>query len=265
MHCDGPLLAACVSVILFCIGTCITAIICTNAKRYAAGKYPRSEDANEKGNVHETTGAQGCSGVLGLPSRQATATFPFMGLLLPLLVARLGPSLACVQVVLLAFVLYWASVVDVLVRRIPDLAIMAALAIWVAGLVISWPLGRPLGWELPRAVVGSFGIVVPALLASLFVSRASGRPGLGGGDLKLFLVVGLYFGLHWGAAVVVTSCLLGLLQEMLRVVWERSRASGAAGHGSVRSPWEPGTFPLCPAVSCATVIVALVGGAEVLS
>lgn len=262
---DELLLAACAGVILFCVGTFIAVILCKYAQRYAVDKYLLPPTAASREGMRGSTRTRGRSDVLGSSSRRAAAACPLLGLALSLIAARLGPTLACAQAILLTCILFWASVVDVYARRIPDPSILVAVAAWLATLALSASLGRPVGWALERAAVGCCGLAVPALLAALVVGRASGRPGLGGGDLKLFLVVGLYFGLRWGAFVIVASCVLGLLGEGLRVARERMRGGPGAGCDYARTPCEPGTFPLCPAVSCAVAVAMIVGGGDVLA
>lgn len=262
---DELLLAACANVILFCVGTFIAAILCIHAQRYAVDKYLLAPTAASREGVRGSTRTRGRLDVLDSSSRRAAVACPLLGLALSLIAARLGPTLACAQAILLTCILFWASVVDVYARRIPDPSILVAVAAWLATLALSASLGRPVGWALGRAAVGCCGLAVPALIAALVVGRARGRPGLGGGDLKLFLVVGLYFGLRWGAFVIVASCVLGLLGEGLRVAYERVRGGPDAGCDYARTPWEPGTFPLCPAVSCAAAVVMIVGGGDVLA
>lgn len=80
----------------------------------------------------------------------------------------------------------------------------AAFALWRGGL-------RQVGYGL----AGGLLLFVPLLLLTLVMDRVLGRESMGGGDLKLFFVVGLYFPHAQLLLIVLLSCIIGILLTLL--------------------------------------------------
>ena len=80
------------------------------------------------------------------------------------------------------------------------------------------------------------------LLFSLLFDKITGKESLGGGDIKLLFVVGLYLGLAVGFFNLILSCITGLLMVALL---KKQR------------------IPFGPAIAAATYISLLAGPAVV--
>lgn len=119
---------------------------------------------------------------------------------------------------------------------IPDGCLVTACALWLAALPFWKPTGREVLSSLGAGVLYS-----GALLGfSLLMDRLLGRESLGGGDIKLFAVVGLYLGL-WGTLfTMILACVLGLLLGLVR----RERE---------------GQIPFGPAIGAAAALMLLYG------
>lgn len=166
----------------------------------------------------------------------------------------------------LATVLMGVALVDLDTFTIPNGFVIAAAAIWVASVwFMRPPLGgafgvgsmfAPLvgfGWTavaldgLAGAVAVGGGILVFSLAFDAVTKRAS----LGGGDVKLLFVVGLFLGLAGSLLNLLIACVLGLAFAVVRGLSTRS------------APESVGTkaIPFGPAIAAATVITLMAGSA----
>lgn len=99
---------------------------------------------------------------------------------------------------------------------------------------------------LPRSALGALVVLAVMLAAAAASARLSGRPGVGGGDVKLLAAVGAWAGPVAGLAVVGASCALGAAGWAARTLAARV----------VRRPAPPPAIPLAPAIAlCALVAV----------
>lgn len=115
------------------------------------------------------------------------------------------------------------TLIDLDVRRLPDAIVLPS---WVVGLVLltlaAWnPGGDPAWWSLVRAMLGAL-----AMGASYFLILFAYPQGMGFGDVKLAVLLGLYLG--WvGWSVVVIGWFAGfLLGGLIGVVMLLTRRAG---------------------------------------
>jgi leader peptidase (prepilin peptidase)/N-methyltransferase len=102
--------------------------------------------------------------------------------------------------------LFCLSLVDLESYTIPDGCLLTAVGAWVLAL----PFLRP-GWgEILRHVLAGLTFGSSMLLLSILMDKLLGKESLGGDDVKLFAVVGLYLGFAASLFAVMLSCLLGL-------------------------------------------------------
>ena len=135
--------------------------------------------------------------------------------------------------------LFLLSLVDMDISEIPDGSLLAAALIWLAALPFCWN-----GWKDALLHVASgvaFGAVL--LLVSLAMDRILKKESLGGGDVKLVAVIGLYLGFLPTLFALILACILGLVQAVL---------SGRT-HGKA--------FPFGPALSAAAALMLFFGEA----
>lgn len=133
--------------------------------------------------------------------------------------------------------LFPASLVDLDIQELPDGFLLAAA---VAFFPLAWLAGGlPL---IVRGLIGAVALFVPMLLIVLLFDKLMGRETMGGGDLKLIAVLGLYFGWQQGVLLIILACLLGLLMALL------------TGSAKART-----AFPFGPALSAAAWLTALIG------
>lgn len=150
---------------------------------------------------------------------------------------RYDVSLQALRFVLLASILLVISLVDLETYCIPDRLILAGI---VCALL---PQEEQL-WhmQLLHCLLGSLFIALPLLLLVQLADRILGRESMGGGDIKLLFMVGLYFPWQLNLFLLILACILGLALAM------------------VLGKAKPGTpFPFGPAIAVAAWLVMLIG------
>lgn len=143
----------------------------------------------------------------------------------------------------LAAALGIAAATDLAHRIVPN---GCAVAVALLGAVRAAARGA-----VPAAALGAAVVLAVMLAAAAASERLCGRPGVGGGDVKLLAAAGVWTGPALGLAVVGASCLLGLAGRAAVQLAARVRGR----------PRRSGGIPLALAVAVAT-LVAVLGGAS---
>ncbi len=151
---------------------------------------------------------------------------------------RYGSSVEALRFLLLFSLLLAVSLVDWEAGWVPDRLLLAGAVGW--GLLL--PLEPDAKQEFIRGLIGAAALFVPVLLLALAADKLLGRESMGGGDLKLFALLGLYFGWKQGLLLVILSCLAGLASAFVQ---------GKAGPGK--------SFPFAPAMGLAAWLTAIWG------
>lgn len=115
----------------------------------------------------------------------------------------------CLRNLILLSVLYCLSLVDLQCYIIPDRCLLLALLAWVGAIPFA-----------PESYGGVFGILCSigsallyggGLLAfSLLMDHVLQKESMGGGDIKLFFVMGLYLGIVASLFAMFFACMFGL-------------------------------------------------------
>ena len=182
--------------------------------------------------------------------------------------AYAGASSFALFLVLLA----WASAIDLRERRIPNKLVAAMAVLWLAvrvllaamaavcsaGFGVDAQMGNaasaasvatmrvsPFGLTLGDGLVGALVLGGGSLAVSIAFERLAQRPSMGGGDIKLLAVVGLFLGWERGLWCLFAACLVVLVMQMVSRVRE-----GGKGIGSQ-------TFPFAPAILVGVVIASI--------
>ena len=169
--------------------------------------------------------------------------------------------------------LAWTSAIDLCERRIPNKLVAAMAVLWLAvrvllaamaaaccaagfgsgvqigdaALVASAAMVRmiPFGLTLGDGLVGALVLGGGSLAVSIVFERLTQRPSMGGGDIKLLAVVGLFLGWERGLWCLFAACLVVLVMQVVSRFRE-----GGKGIGSQ-------TFPFAPAILVGAVIASL--------
>ena len=169
--------------------------------------------------------------------------------------------------------LAWASAIDLRERRIPNKLVAAMAVLWLAvrvllaamaaaccaagfgsgaqigdaALVASATMMRmiPFGLTLGDGLVGALVLGGGSLAVSIAFERLVQRPSMGGGDIKLLAVVGLFLGWERGLWCLFAACLVVLVMQMASRFREGGKGIG------------PQTFPFAPAILVGVVIASI--------
>lgn len=169
--------------------------------------------------------------------------------------------------------LTWASAIDLRERRIPNKLVAAMAALWLAlrvllaamavaccaagfgsgaqigdaALVASAAMMRmiPFGLTLGDGLVGALVLGGGSLAVSIAFERLAQRPSMGGGDIKLLAVVGLFLGWERGLWCLFAACLVVLVMQMASRFREGGKGIGFQ------------TFPFAPAILVGVVIASI--------
>ena len=141
-----------------------------------------------------------------------------------LCLARLDLTLLCLRDWVLLACLFTLTITDLDDKVIPDVLLVIPAAAWAVTapfLLSGW---REAGLHILAGLV--FGGAV--LLVSLWMDRRLGRESLGGGDVKLIALLGLYLGFAAALFALVFACVLGLLAVALGKDRQRAIPFGPA-------------------------------------
>ncbi|MCI9130045.1 MAG: prepilin peptidase [Eggerthellaceae bacterium] len=117
-----------------------------------------------------------------------------------------------------AYMMAWliaASVTDIRSRKIPNAFVLGLIIGWAAFQLAGLALGL---LSLQHVANGICALVIYGLLLLAFTAlyeRFTGKPGMGGGDIKLMAACALYLGLTRGAAFLVMACLIGAVAGVI--------------------------------------------------
>ena len=120
---------------------------------------------------------------------------------------RFGLTAECLRNLIFFGCLFCLSLVDLESCIIPDGCLLTAALAWAVWLPFSGLSLPEIGLRVLAAGVYGGGL----LLVSLAADKILGKESLGGGDIKLFAVVGLYLGLTASLFALLLSCVLGLV------------------------------------------------------
>ena len=132
-------------------------------------------------------------------------------------VLRFGISGETLRYMGLAVILLGLSLVDLDTYMIPNGFIIAGIIWWAVTipLVLSpekeGNLFTRMGTDPLSGLIGAFLIAGGMLAMVLIFDKISGKETMGGGDIKLFFVAGLYLGTAVGFFNLILSCVTGLL------------------------------------------------------
>ncbi len=175
----------------------------------------------------------------------------FAALLLGLYL-RFGNSAEFLRDAVFIGLLFVIAVVDVLAYEVPDGALLLGLIAWAGALPF-------LGWNIREIALHlAAGIFCggAVLLLSLVLDRLLGKESLGGGDVKLLGLCGLYLGFFGSYLLLLGSSVLGLLLAAAQKsgIWTAQAARQERAFGEILE----GRIPFAPAICAAAYLVLLV-------
>lgn len=158
----------------------------------------------------------------------------FLGLCFVLLLARYGFSLEIISPLIFVCCLFALSLVDMDIQIIPDRFLIIPAVVQIIWLII---FGGILRGILTALIFGG-----ALLLISLFMDKILKKESMGGGDIKLLALFGLFFPASQLLLLLVMACIIGLIIAAVIMKIKDSTP-----------------FPFGPALSLAAFITLLVG------
>lgn len=151
---------------------------------------------------------------------------------------RFDLTVLCLRNYVFLCCLFLLTLTDLEDMTIPDGCHIAAILAWLAALPFTFT-----GWgDVARSLLSALIFGGGLLAVSLVMDKLLGRDSLGGGDIKLFAVVGLYLGIIGTLFALVAACVLGLALSALL----RGKEGGRA-------------FPFGPSIAASAALLLLYG------
>ncbi len=166
-----------------------------------------------------------------------------------------GSTIESFQFVGLEAVLAAASISDLQTRTIPTPCIVAGVGIKAVYFAALAYMGMFDVREFALCIASGVGLYVLLFLFALIFENVTGRQGIGGGDLRLYALGGLFFGFEGGLGVVFLSCILALVASSSASKDRPGTAPKQQGEPLIKLSQ---TIPFGPAISLACVVVILV-------
>ncbi|MGN0362686.1 MAG: prepilin peptidase [Bilifractor sp.] len=144
---------------------------------------------------------------------------------------RYGLTVQTLRYMVLSCILLGLSLTDLDTFEIPNRFILAGIILWAVTIPFmgdalgTGTAGQQLGGGLlGQSIIGQLidGLLGGALIAgallvlSLIFDKVTGKEGLGGGDIKLFFMTGLFTGPGVGLFNLILSCIAGLVFSAIR-------------------------------------------------
>lgn len=140
--------------------------------------------------------------------------------------------------------LYIIALSDLESLEIPDGVLLTGAISWIGFSIVELLLKIVIvKWLLHHFLAGLL-IGTVMLVLSIVMDRVLGKDSMGGGDIKLYSLLGLYLGYIGSYELVLLSCIVGLL---------------FAGIRKAALPDAPKEFPFGPSIAFAGYILLLVG------
>lgn len=136
-----------------------------------------------------------------------------LGFLSVLCAARLGASMEALRAVAAVSILLGLTLTDLAAQIIPD-CFVASLGI-VYALTLPF-LSTDVNSSLRAGIMGALFIGGGISLLAFSMRRILKKEVMGGGDLKLLFVLGLYLGIGKGVVCILAACLGGLFMMAVR-------------------------------------------------
>ena len=151
---------------------------------------------------------------------------------------RFDLTVLCLRNYVFLCCLFLLTLTDLEDMTIPDGCHIASAAAWLAALPFLFT-----GWgDVLRSLLAALVFGGGLLGLSLVMDKVLGRDSLGGGDIKLFAVVGLYLGIVGTLFALLAACVLGLAMNAILKRRDGNRA-----------------FPFGPAIALAAALMLLYG------
>ncbi len=175
---------------------------------------------------------------------------------------RFDLSILCLRNYVFLCCLFLLTLTDLEDMIIPDGCLITAVVAWIAALPFTYRSWQDILFSVLAGILYGGGL----LGISLVMDKLLGRDSLGGGDIKLFAVIGLYLGMVGTLFTIVFSCIIGLAIHGLSVLLRKHDTDTLTEKNIKTSDKEPkseeehiGAFPFGPSIAVAAAYMLLYG------
>ncbi|MCI2057277.1 MAG: prepilin peptidase [Oscillibacter sp.] len=162
------------------------------------------------------------------PLTELLSAAAFVGVVL-----RFDVTVQTAQYLILCVILLAVGLVDYDTGIIPDKLLLAIFTDWLMFLPF---LNGGVLWEnLKTGILAALASSVPLLIVSVIMDKVLGKESMGGGDIKLFFVCGLFFKWKYVLFLLIVSCIFGIVFAVVT-----GKTTGDAEN--------PRAFPFGPAI-----------------
>lgn len=160
-------------------------------------------------------------------------------------------SWKCLLMLSFICVLYFLSIVDLEVQIIPDQALLFAIIVrLIYEVVFVFGKGANIFKEIAGLLLDGCSVSLPLLILVLIVEKILKKEAMGGGDIKLLFVTGLYLGWMKNLLAVFIACIIGIVVGTIQ-------QNKTAQNESTETIY----FPFGPSIAAGAVLAMLVGDA----
>ena len=131
-----------------------------------------------------------------------------LSVLFVLTVLRFDITWECVLMLFFICILYLVSVTDIYDQIIPDSCLLTAIVIRI----LYFCFIEGFQWKEFLFLIGNgLAVSLPLLLLVLLMEKVWGKEAMGGGDIKLLFVTGMYIGWAENLLAIFIACIIGIV------------------------------------------------------
>ncbi len=126
-------------------------------------------------------------------------------------VLKFGVSFQTIEFLILTSLMLVISFCDIEDYIIPDRFIITGILVRIAYLAFESASGIMYGNEWLDSLIGGLSISLPVLIVALVMEKILKRDAMGGGDIKLLFMIGIYFSWPVNLLSMLLSCIFGII------------------------------------------------------
>lgn len=142
-------------------------------------------------------------------------------------------------------ILYLVTVTDIYEQIIPDSALIVAIVVKLVFVIIDKSFSVK---TLLALLIDGLAVSVPLLILVLIMEKILKKEAMGGGDIKLIFVTGLYLGWARNILALFFACIIGIVTASIQQQSTQNEEEEESFY-----------FPFGPSIAMAAVLVLFVG------
>ena len=160
-----------------------------------------------------------------------------------------GISWQSLELMAFSAALVFLSLTDLDSFKIPNATILFMVAVRIAYMAYAFFAGLMTVDDIVFFAGSAIGAGIALTFVVIVADKVLGRESMGGGDVKLLAVAGLYFGWRQWLLLLILSCVIGIIVALVS-----QRRAGGDEDNSSKTP-----IPFGPSIAAACVIVMFSG------